>query len=53
MNGLRSALMTAALALATTAAHAGRSCENKPPKADAEKSDAEKTDADKADKDHP
>ena len=35
MNGLRSALMTAALALATTAAHAGRSCENKPPKADA------------------
>lgn len=35
MNGLRSALIAAALALVTAAAHAGRSCENKPPKADA------------------
>jgi len=35
MNGLRSAFIAAALALVTATAHAGRSCENKPPKADA------------------
>ena len=35
MNTLRSALIAAALGLVTAAAHAGRSCENKPPKADA------------------
>jgi len=35
MNALRSALIAAALALVTAAAQAGRSCENKPPKADA------------------
>jgi len=35
MNAARSTLIAAALALATVAAHAGRSCENKPPQADA------------------
>jgi hypothetical protein len=35
MNLARSATIAAALALAAAAAHAGRSCENKPPKADA------------------
>ena len=35
MNIARSAMMAAALALVTAAAHAGRSCENKPPRADA------------------
>ena len=35
MNAARSATIAAALALVTVAAHAGRSCESKPPKADA------------------
>jgi len=35
MNAAHSAAIAAALALAAAAAHAGRSCENKPPKADA------------------
>jgi hypothetical protein len=35
MNTLRSALIATTLALVAAAAHAGRSCENKPPKADA------------------
>jgi hypothetical protein len=35
MNAARSATIAAALALVTAAAHAGRSCESKPPKADA------------------
>ena len=35
MNATRSAAIAAALALVTAAAHAGRSCESKPPKVDA------------------
>ncbi|MEP6874121.1 MAG: DUF2145 domain-containing protein [Burkholderiales bacterium] len=35
MNTARPAMMATALALVAAAAHAGRSCENKPPKADA------------------
>jgi hypothetical protein len=35
MNAARSAAIAAALMLAAAAAHAGRSCENKPPQADA------------------
>lgn len=35
MSAARSAAIAAALALAAAAAHAGRSCENKPPQADA------------------
>ena len=35
MNAARSVAIAAAFTLATAAAHAGRSCENKPPKADA------------------